>query len=375
MLEIGVCVHSTLDESDPLAGRARYEDYRLHVAGGAAVQIEMDALAVVETIPGGQEEVVQTRAYSFDTYLELRPPTGGDPLMVNDDRPGSLNSRLVFVAPDTGDFVVRARAFGVGVGDYVLRVTATAPPRPAEQIGGESFSGTLNSESPVLGAADDSVRAERFTFGGHAGERVRFMMNQGSSELWLRLLDSGGNNIASGFGFSNELVELVAVLPREDSYVLQVASGSAQLPMGFNVSMQRAMPPPPPVPSVVRLNEPQSGTLTIASAAGGLQPDSDRIDYFYDLYVVRADPRQALTITVDTEPNQFDPVVEIGSRTAAGFNVVGIDDDSGAGLNSWLVVPPRFEPAFLIRVRSYRLDVGSYRLTVRTGALPPPTVP
>src|SRR6185295_7049677 len=111
-LRVGACFVSTLDQNDPqYQGRAHYEDFQLRLRHGDAVQIDMDA------IPGAAAGN-DPAEFGFDTYLEVRRAGQDLPWMVNDDRPGSLNSRLVFVAPIDEVYVIRARAYGSGLGDY-----------------------------------------------------------------------------------------------------------------------------------------------------------------------------------------------------------------------------------------------------------------
>ena len=122
LLSIGGCVRSSLDAGDPVTDEyAHFEDYTLRLEAGETVRIEMDALP----LPRRRRD--EQAAEPFDTYVEVRGQGQSVPLAENDDRPGpppSLNSTLLFSAPEAGDYSVRARALFEGTGPYTLRVIA-----------------------------------------------------------------------------------------------------------------------------------------------------------------------------------------------------------------------------------------------------------
>lgn len=160
-IRVGTCVRSTLGSNDAItADGVHYEDHRLNLKAGEAVRIDLDA----------------TGAGRFDTYLEVRRPGAATPLMENDDRadpPGSLNSSLIFAPPAAGDYVVRARALSVEMGDYVLRVTPAPVTRVREiQLGGATATSRLNVSNPVSGGR----YYEEYRLLLRAGEVVRIDM-------------------------------------------------------------------------------------------------------------------------------------------------------------------------------------------------------
>lgn len=97
-----------------------------------------EALTIGETVEGSLDENMATYTFSasaqqvfvftlnseeFDPYLQIES-TDGDVLGSDDDSAGMLNARLVFVAPEAGDFNLVVRSYsGEASGAYVLTST------------------------------------------------------------------------------------------------------------------------------------------------------------------------------------------------------------------------------------------------------------
>jgi hypothetical protein len=352
-LVVGTCVLSTLDGSDPLyQERSRYEEYELPLRRGEAVQIDMDALPAADA---AQDDA--TGAYGFDTFLEIRRAGTLEPLMVNDDRPDSLNSRLAFLAPDDGSYTVTARSFGSRGGRYMLRVTAVAA-EIAEEISGNR----IPVELPAL-APNTSRRARAYYFEGHRYERVRLTVPGGPTPIYLELADDAGAVVASQWSVENRPTELIAVLPGLGRYYLRVSSDAADAPARFEINMEHAISRAAAPPERIQLETPVVGALTIGS---GFKADGDGPghDSFYQLYQVQTRVSEPVTISVDSLSPTLDPVVDVGAQSLSGFAVSAFDDDSGGNFNSRLVLPPPHPATLLIRVRSFTLALGEYRLSV-----------
>ena len=372
-LAVGTCFLSALDERDPLnENQARYEEYALALRRGQAVQIDMDALPSPDDPPG---------TYGFDTYLELRRAGAVEPLTMNDDRPGSLNSRLVFVGREDATYTVSARSFGARAGRYVLRVTAVAAPQDAQEITG----GRFRVELP---AATERVPqpTRTYYFDGQANERVRLTMADGPEPVFLELADVAGMAVGSvqsltrqertqrragavrGATMSGDLTHLLAVLPAEGRYYVKVSSDSANRVPPFDVVVERAMPPDDEQAELIRAEVPVTGALTLGSASEAGEEDGATTGSFYQLYFVETDANRPVTITVEAIDEGIDPIVDVGVKSDLGFAAAATDDDSGGNLNSRLVVPPPHPARLLIRVRSFELAVGRFRLTASQAA-------
>jgi len=94
------------DNSTPRVGEVHYRDYRVR-------------------LNAGQDIVVRMNSGEFDSVIRIFEAggEGGNALAVNDDFGGSLNSGLLFRAPRTGTYTVRATQLGHGDGAYTLRAT------------------------------------------------------------------------------------------------------------------------------------------------------------------------------------------------------------------------------------------------------------
>jgi hypothetical protein len=86
-----------------LPSGAHYRDYRVRLNAGEFVVLRMES-------------------NEFDAYLYVYEAgaENGQPLASNDDF-GSLNSAILFRAPRTGVYTVRASELGHGDGAYTLR--------------------------------------------------------------------------------------------------------------------------------------------------------------------------------------------------------------------------------------------------------------
>jgi hypothetical protein len=94
------------DNSVPTVGGAHYRDYRVQLSAGQDIVLRMDSP-------------------TFDSVIRVYPAggEGGQPLAENDDFGGTLNSGLLFRAPRSGAYTIRATELSHGDGAYTLRAT------------------------------------------------------------------------------------------------------------------------------------------------------------------------------------------------------------------------------------------------------------
>lgn len=103
---LGTVNNGRFNNSVPTIGGAHYRDYRIRLNAGQDIVLRMDSPdfdSVIRVFEAGRED--------------------GDALAMNDDFGGSLNSGLLFRAPRTGTYTVRATELSHGDGGYTLRAT------------------------------------------------------------------------------------------------------------------------------------------------------------------------------------------------------------------------------------------------------------
>ena len=103
---LGTVNNGRFNNSVPTIGGAHYRDYRIRLNAGQDIVLRMDSPdfdSVIRVFEAGRED--------------------GAPLAQNDDFGGSLNSGLLFRAPRTGTYTVRATELSHGDGGYTLRAT------------------------------------------------------------------------------------------------------------------------------------------------------------------------------------------------------------------------------------------------------------
>jgi hypothetical protein len=132
--------------------------------------------------------VVNLGSEEFDTYLVVGRNTGSGfvELGRDDDSGDGTNSRLAFNAPETGEYVIRARPFSSGRGAYTLLVEERSAARLEPVVRrtrlGEEVSGALTEMDARL--ADGSVY-QHWLFSARRGERVVISLNSSEFDAFL----------------------------------------------------------------------------------------------------------------------------------------------------------------------------------------------
>lgn len=103
---LGTVNNGRFNNSVPTIAGVHYRDYRIRLNAGQDIVLRMDSPdfdSVIRVFEAGRED--------------------GQALAMNDDFGGSLNSGLLFRAPRTGMYTVRATELSHGDGAYTLRAT------------------------------------------------------------------------------------------------------------------------------------------------------------------------------------------------------------------------------------------------------------
>ncbi len=356
-LRIGEAVEGELQPGEP--SQRRYDDYRLTLGDGEAVQIDLESGV-------------------FDAYLELLRPGENEPIDSNDDNGESLNSRLIFTATRGGPYIVRAGRLYSGAGRYRLAVTriASAPP-PVRLVPGQGARGAFDGNSPIVPGADRGrYRYALYDFEAAPGDRVRIDMMSSALDSRLELLGPNGAVIASedrGGGNPRD-ARLLAVIGTPGPHLVR-ASAAGSEPGDFTIELRRG---PAVAPGPARSLAPGAAVtegFDFDAPGESIDERPNQLSYFYRDYVLQVRPGE--TLTLDLESRDFDPYLEVGVMSPLGFAAARRDDDSGDGLNARLVLRPAGEGPVQVRARTLRPGTGCYTLRVTRGEPPParPTPP
>jgi hypothetical protein len=188
------------------------------------------------TMEAGRRYSISADSEAFDTYLRLLRPGSEEPLAENDDSGDSLNSRISFTPPTSGEYVVRVSSFAPGgVGAYNLRVEPAAPlpalvTRPTRTERGQwrIYQGSLSAADP----ADGERRYDDYELRLAAGESAMVHVT-GEGDLDSQLMiysadDRGGEPIATDDDGGGGVNPFVFFAPAEaGTYVVRVTSFGA----------------------------------------------------------------------------------------------------------------------------------------------------
>lgn len=359
-IAIGATVNGTLSESDPELGDRHYDSYRIRLGKGEAIQADM-------------------KSEALDSFLDVIAAGGDEALKSHDDiGGGSRDARLRFVAPDAGEYILRAQGFSGGTGAYTLSVQRRqiAPPPQVLPLDAEGeASGRFTESSPL---DDEDHPYALYSFDGKKGERVRIDMVGAEGidpQLELSLEEQGfkASNDDGGEGLNSRIF---TILPRDGSYRLRARSLNSEAGT-YSLRVQRFAPAgPPQPPGRLRRDAPTLGRLSFDDAGLEMAVDEEgNPTFFYRLYALPVTAGE--TITIELKAESFDPVLDAGVMSPLGYAVARTNDDTeGQGTNSRLVITPTEAGTIYIRARSLNADsLGEYTLMVREGRPPPDEEP
>ena len=226
-----------------------YHEYRLSLSQGQSVVIRLnspDPVAVPTPIPPA------TAPEGFDTYLELRAEGEALSSMTDDDGGAGLNSRIAFVAPSAGNYIIRARPLSAVGQDqsptYSLLVEGRQPPPPPTEFTFPSEAGDLGPGS----AEEESyepVRYAAYWFQGRATERIQFDMTSSGPSPSLQIIDANGTVLGSNISYDDNNVRLIAATPVSGRYLVRAQIPSDQAAHYSVTATRHAAPSPRPQPT------------------------------------------------------------------------------------------------------------------------------
>ncbi|MGZ9098180.1 MAG: PPC domain-containing protein [Brevundimonas sp.] len=276
----------------------------------------------------GERFTIDLTAEAFDPVVRVGRMQGGDfdELAMNDDGPDTgLNSRLIFTAPATGDYVIRATPLiAGGEGAYTLSLAEGPAPAAAQalEIGG-SVQGDLTEGD---GKNEDGALADVYRFLGREGQRIRIDMSSEEFDTYVELLDEGGASLAedddSGAEGTNS--RLIFTLPRTGSYLVEARAFSDSTG-AYSLSIAEVEPE--------RAPEPLAFGATLQGEIGEGDP-TDGDDRGYDAFTFPG--REGQRIRAIMRSGDFDTYLQV-ARAGTEFQPLASDDDGlGEGTDSRL---------------------------------------
>jgi len=268
----------------------------------------------------GERRLITLESDAFDPVVRIGrqdDARGFDELAVNDDGgDGGLGSRLVFTAPDAGDYVIRVTPVdGSGRGDYRLAL-ADAPPAPQArpiEVGG-SAEGQLSGEPA------------RYVFRGRADQRVRIDLSSDDFDTVVALLDGNESALAedddgAGEGTNSRLTHTL----RRDGDLLVEVKAFGDGSGAYRLSLTEVAAEPAPVALAY-------GQTIQGEIADGAATDGEGRGFVDYVFAGQGGQRvQAVMRSGD-----FDTYLQIG-KGGEEFAALGQDDDGlGEGTDSRL---------------------------------------
>ncbi|HEY0598608.1 PPC domain-containing protein [Brevundimonas sp.] len=255
---------------------------------------------------------------AFDPLLRVGRMQGGDfvELAQNDDGPDSgLNSRLVFAAPEDGEYLIRVTPLtAADTGAYSLRLQEGPPPVAAQSIAiGDSIEGQLTETD---GKSDSDIPADAYRFEGREGQRIRIEMSSDDFDTYLELFDDNRVSLEQDDdgGAEGTNSRLVFTLPRTGPYIVEARAFSAATG-DYSLSISEVEPD--------RAPEPIAFGATLQGEIGESDPRDDE-DRGYDAFTFSG--REGQRIQAIMRSGDFDTYLQLG-KAEGDFSAIASDDD------------------------------------------------
>ena len=187
-------------------------------------------------LEAGRRYTITADSEAFDTYLRLLRPGSEEVIVENDDSGESLNSRLNFTPPTSGEYVVRVSSFSPGgTGAYNLRVEPAGPlpaliTRPTRTERGQwrVYQGSLAATDPI----ENERRYDDYELRLAAGQTAMIhVTGEGDLDSQLMVYSSdgrGGDALMTNDDGGGGVNPFIFFAPEEaGTYVVRVTSFGA----------------------------------------------------------------------------------------------------------------------------------------------------
>ncbi|RZJ04226.1 MAG: peptidase [Brevundimonas sp.] len=337
-VRLGQTVRGDLGDRDPeAADGSSYDAFSWRARRGDRILISLDA-------------------EDFDPLVRIGRMNDGEfeELAQNDDGGDTgLNSRLIYAAPDNGDYIIRATALnGAGAGAYTLKLEQGPETGPAEaiEIGG-SVEGRL-SEDDGKGAGGST--ADRYRFHGREGQRVRISMSSDDFDAYLELFDESETSLATDDDGAGEGTDsrLIYTLPREADYVIETRAFSEGTG-DYTLSIEEMEPEK--TPEAMAFDAKLEGEI-------GEGDSRDASDRGFDAFSFTG--REGQRVQATMRSGDFDTLLQLGNAGGGEFEALASDDDGlGEGTDSRLSFTLPADGDYVLRASPLAADgKGLYSL-------------
>lgn len=351
------------------SGAAPADDFGSDEATSGRLQPAGTAQGVIET-PGDTDGFrIALAAGQGVVFTLLRAPDGlADPrlsvygpgqvlLAADDEGAGGGNARLSFVAPTSGDYVVRAADFGPGIGAYTLLAApqdGTAPQLRSVTPADDAQAVPLDADLVLV--FDEAVRP--------GNGSLRLIDDRG---LVLREVAAGDSKQVHVAG-STVTVDFAGLLLPATPWRVQVDEGAFRDLAGnafagvaggtaWNFATTAATPPD---------DFPMSSATTDRVVPGGVAV-SGQIEAVDDSDLLKADLRAGITYRIDMtrpEGSSVDPFLALYGPLPAAEAIARVDDGGPQPQDARLFFTPSASGTYLLAARSSDEGRGSYRVQV-----------
>lgn len=255
---------------------------------------------------------------AFDPVLRLGRMVDGAfvQLAENDDGADSgLNSRLLFTAPENGEYLIRVTPLNpTDAGAYSLSLQEGPPAAAAQSIAiGATVEGELTEAD---GKSESGSPADAWRFEGREGQRVRIDMTSSDFDTYLELFDENRVSLEQDDDGGAEGTDsrLTFTLPATGSYVIE-ARAFAEATGAYSLSIAEVEPD--------RLPEGIAFGATLQGEIGEGDP-RDGEDRGYDAFTFSGVEGQRIQAIMRS--GDFDSLLQIG-RAGGEFTHLAEDDD------------------------------------------------
>ncbi|MGZ9113226.1 MAG: PPC domain-containing protein [Brevundimonas sp.] len=303
-----------------LQGRLAPTDPEADVGGN------YDAFAI--RARSGERFAIDLTSEDFDPVLRVGRMENGafTELAMNDDGSDTgLNSRLVFTAPEAGDYLIRATALtAAGAGAYTLVVAEGPEPAPSQAI---EIGATIQGELTASDGKSESGRpADAYRFSAREGQRVRIDMSSSDFDTYLQLFDDNRVSLAEDDDGAAEGTDsrLTFTVPRTGDYIVEARAFSEDTG-AYSLTIAEIEPERPP--QTLGFGETLQGEI-------GEGDSTDSEDRGFDAYALSGLAGQRIQGIMRS--GDFDTFLQIG-RAGGEFEALASDDDGlGEGTDSRL---------------------------------------